>query len=326
MRSHFFRYTYFIFIIIISSILYNCTPSEDDGQIKIAGIVFQEDQFFRMIELGMEESAEERGVSLLTGNSSNSLDREISLIDSYIAGRVDAIVVSPLSMKASIPALKRANDSGIKVITYNTTLESDIPVCYIESDQYDLGASTGRAVREYINDNLDGKAKIAMIEFISQSPEQGGQRVDGFKSVIGDMDGVEIAAEQDAWLVQQAADVVEQLLTAHPDLDIIWAANEGGTVGAAIGVKNTGKTGEVVVFGTDMSEQLAGFLLSEDNILQAVTGQKPFDIGSLAVENAVKILNSETVDNKISLPGILFTRTKPDEISEYKERLKTLSK
>jgi len=311
---------------MLLSLLYTCTPSEDDGQIKIAGIVFQEDQFFRMIELGMEDSAEKQGINLLTGNSSNSLDREISLIDSYIAGRVDAIVVSPLSTKASIPALKRASDSGIKIITYNTTLESDIPVCYIESDQFDLGASTGRAVREYINDNLGGKAKIAMIEFISQSPEQGGQRVDGFKSVIGEMAGVEIAAEQDAWLVQQAADVVEQLLTAHPDLDIIWAANEGGTVGAAIGVKNTGKTGKVAVFGTDMSEQLADFLLSEDNILQAVTGQKPFDIGSLAVDNAVKILNSETVDNKISLPGILFTRTKPDEISEYKERLKALSK
>ena len=320
------RFTFSFVVLMLLSLLYTCTPSEDDGQIKIAGIVFQEDQFFRMIELGMEDSAEKQGINLLTGNSSNSLDREISLIDSYIAGRVDAIVVSPLSTKASIPALKRASDSGIKIITYNTTLESDIPVCYIESDQFDLGASTGRAVREYINDNLGGKAKIAMIEFISQSPEQGGQRVDGFKSVIGEMAGVEIAAEQDAWLVQQAADVVEQLLTAHPDLDIIWAANEGGTVGAAIGVKNTGKTGKVAVFGTDMSEQLADFLLSEDNILQAVTGQKPFDIGSLAVDNAVKILNSETVDNKISLPGILFTRTKPDEISEYKERLKALSK
>ncbi|MFC1493057.1 substrate-binding domain-containing protein [candidate division KSB1 bacterium] len=326
MKKSYIRFTFFSLLMMISTLLYNCTPSEDDGQIKIAGIVFQEDQFFRMIELGMQESAEKHGINLLTGNSSNSIDREISLIDSYIAGRVDAIVVSPLSTKASIPALKRASDSGIKIITYNTTVESDIPVCYIESDQFDLGASTGREVRDYINNNLGGSAKIAMIEFISQSPEQGKQRVDGFKSVVGEMDGVEIAAEQDAWLVQQAADVVEQLLTAHPDLDIIWAANEGGTVGAAIGVKNTGNTGKVVVFGTDMSEQLADFLLSEDNILQAVTGQKPFDIGSLAVDNAVKIMKTESVDNKISLPGILFTRRKSAEISEYKERLKALSK
>ncbi len=324
-RSH-IRLLYIIAAVLMITTIFNCTTAEDDGKLKIAGIVFQEDQFFRMIELGMQETAEKQGINLLTGNSSNSIDREISLIDSYIAGRVDAIVVSPLSTKASIPALKRASDSGIKIITYNTTVESDIPICYIESDQFDLGASTGRAAIEYINTHLGGKAKIAMIEFISQSPEQGKQRVDGFKSIVTTVAGVEIVAEQDAWLVQQAADVVEQLLTAHPDLDIIWAANEGGTVGAAIGVKNTGKTGDVVVFGTDMSEQLADFLLSEDNILQAVTGQKPFDIGSRAVENAINVLNNEPVENKISLPGILFTRMKSDEISEYKERLKALSK
>ncbi|MFC1563471.1 substrate-binding domain-containing protein [candidate division KSB1 bacterium] len=319
-------YKYLLFALFSFSFIFNCGISSDDGRLKIAGIVFQEDQFFRMIELGMKESAEKHGVELLTGNSSNSIDREISLIDSYIAGRADAIVISPLSIKASVTALKRASDAGIKILTYNTTVESDIPTCYIESDQFDLGASTGKAVKEYIESNLGGRARIAMIEFISQSPEQAQQRVDGFKSVIAEMPGVEIAAEQDAWLVQQAADVVEQLLTAYPDLNIIWAANEGGTVGAAIGVKNTGKTGQVAVFGTDMSEQLADFLLSEDNILQAVTGQKPFDIGSLAIDNAFKILSGESVENKISLPGILFSRDRPQEVSEYKERLKALSK
>jgi hypothetical protein len=49
----------------------------------------------------------------------------------------------------------------------------------------------------------------------------------------------------------------------RPDLDAIWAANEGGTAGAVIAVKNAGKAGKVAVFGTDMSEQLARFLLEE---------------------------------------------------------------
>ena len=36
-------------------------------------------------------------------------------------------------------------------------------------------------------------------------------------------------------------------------------------------VKNAGKGGQVAVFGTDTSEQLISFLLSDDNILQAIT-------------------------------------------------------
>jgi ABC-type sugar transport system substrate-binding protein len=157
---------------------------------------------------------------------------------------------------------------------------------------------------------------------MSQAPEQASMRVNGFKSAIKEMPGIEVVTEQDAWLVQQAAEVVEQIITAHPDLDIVWAANEGGTVGAAIAVKNTGKAGKIAVFGTDMSGQLAGFLLSEDKILQAVTGQQPFEIGSLAVESAVKIVQGEPVRKNVSLPGILYSREKPDAVSSYLSMLK----
>ena len=87
-------------------------------------------------------------------------------------------------------------------------------------------------------------------------------------------------------------------------------------------VKNAGKAGKVAVFGTDTSEQLANFLLDDSNILHAVTGQRPFEIGSMAVEAAVKILKGEKVEKKVSLPGFLLSREKPDEIQQFKERLK----
>jgi len=119
---------------------------------------------------------------------------------------------------------------------------------------------------------------------------------------------------------------VDNILTAHPDLDIIWAANEGGTVGAVTAVRDSGKAGQVVVFGTDMSEQIADFLLADENILQAVTGQKPFEMGFKALEAAVRVLNGEPVEKRVRLPGVLFTRERPDEIKQYKERLQELTK
>ena len=116
------------------------------------------------------------------------------------------------------------------------------------------------------------------------------------------------------------------VFTANPGVTIVYAANEGGTVGAVMAVKNAGKAGKVAVFGTDTSEQLADFLLDDSNILHAITGQRPFEIGSMAVEAAVKVLKGEKVAKKVSLPGFLLTREKPDEIRQFKERLKELSK
>jgi ABC-type sugar transport system substrate-binding protein len=91
-------------------------------------------------------------------------------------------------------------------------------------------------------------------------------------------------------------------------------------------VKNSGRTGKVVVFGTDASEQLADFLLADDNILQAVTGQRPYDIGFQALETAVKALNGQPVDKKTALPGLLLSRADTAGIMAFKERLAQLTK
>jgi simple sugar transport system substrate-binding protein/ribose transport system substrate-binding protein len=304
----------------------SCSKKNDvkTSKPKIAGIVFQEDQFFRLILFGMRDAAEKGGAEFFAANSLNKPDKEMQLVNTYIARKIDAIVISPLSRKASQAAIKRANDKGITIITYNSTIDADFPASYIESDQFDLGAQTGRAARKYIEENLGGKAKIAILAFKSQVPEQSNQRSDGFKSEVTKLPGVRIVAEQDAWLAEMAVKKCGDILTANPDVNIIWAANEGGTVGSVMAVKNAGKAGRVAVFGTDTSEQLISFLLSEDNILQAITGQRPYEIGSMAVEYALKALRDEPIEKKVSMPGILLSRDNPQAVREFERNLKEL--
>ena len=60
------------------------------------------------------------------------------------------------------------------------------------------------------------------------------------------------------------------MLTAHPEIQVIFACNEGGTIGAARLSSRPGKAGKVFVFGYDGSDQLTSMILSADNILQGV--------------------------------------------------------
>ena len=316
-----------LLIITFSVLLASCTSKKSEHTKKrIAGIVFQEDQFFRLVLFGMRDAARKLDVELLEANSANKPDKEVQLINTYIANNVDAIAIAPLSARSSVNALERAHEKGITVVTHNMTLESDLAAASIESDQFDIGASTGKAAREYIEKKLGGRAKVAIIAFQSQLPEQSSLRSNGFKSEISKLPGVTIVAEQDAWLAEQAVKKVGDILTANPGVNIVWCANEGGTVGAVMAVKNAGKAGKIAVFGTDTSEQLAAFLLDDVNILQAITGQRPFEIGSMAIEAAVKVLKGEKVEKKVSLPGFLLSREKPDEVKQFKERLKEMSK
>lgn len=295
------------------------------SKFKMAGIGFQNDQFFKIIEFGMKDAAKKNDVELVQGNSGGALDKEISMIDTYIGQKVDAIVIAPYNQKASVAALKRAHDSGIKIVTYDSFIEADFPVSNIKSDQVALGKATGEEAAKYIQEKMGGKAKVAIISYLALLPEPAGQRNKGFEDEIKKLPGVEIVARQDAWLAEKGVGVVEGILTAHPDVNLIWGANEGGTVGAVTAVRNAGKAGKIAVFGTDISDQMAGFLLADDNILQAVTGQKPFEIGSQALETAVKSMKNEPVEKAVRLPGVLFTRRQPDEVKKYQTYLRSLS-
>ena len=73
----------------------------------------QQDQFFRLNELGMKDAAERHRLDLRVQNATGALDKEITLVDTFMAQKVGAILVSPLSTQASIPALKRAGAEGI---------------------------------------------------------------------------------------------------------------------------------------------------------------------------------------------------------------------
>ncbi len=316
-----------LLIVLISAAMLFAGGEKEQGsdQIDIAGIVFQEDQFFKVIQIGMRDAAKELGVNLLEANSQNKPDKEIQLVQTYIARGVDAIAISPLSATASITALKEAHDQGIKVVTYNSPINADFPISYINSSQNELGSATGKAAREYILNELDGKAKVATLAFKALLPEISDARVNGFLDEIRDLPGVEIVAQQDAWLAEDAVQRASDILTANPGVNVIYAANDGGTIGSVMAVKNSGNAGKVAVFGIDVSEQMADFLLSDDNILQAVTGQQPYEIGYQSVEFAVNAINGKDVPATVIVPGLPLVRSNPEGIKEFKAWLKTVT-
>lgn len=290
----------------------------------IGVVLMQQDQFFRLNEAGMREAAARLGADLRVQNAAGALDKEASIIETFTAQKVDAIIVSPLSSEGSVPALRAAHELGIKIITYNNALSADFVNFAVGSDQASLGATSGQAAKTDIEARLGGNAKVALIGFASQLPEQGGARQQGFKSALEGMPGVSIVAEQDAWEAAQATTAVTELLAKKPD--VIWAANEGGTVGAVTAVRNAGAAGKIAVYGTDISTQLIDFLEAEDGILKAVTAQAPVDMGASAVEAAMKAIHGDAMAPLAVLPGKLYSREDTAALRAARASLEAASK
>ncbi len=273
----------------------------------IAGVVFQSDTFMQTVQAGMQAAADKAGVEMIMGNTDNKLDKEASMIEDYITRKVDAIVITPISADGSIAALKKAKDAGIAVICFNTCVnDPTIPSAFLVTKNEDLGTKTGAAAVKFINERLGGKAKIGILncdQFEGCPP-----RKTGFLEQIKQVPGAEVVADQAGWLADKAQPVAEAMLQANPDINLLWSANEGGTVGEANAVKTLGLAGKVFVFGTDMNNQMGQMLLAPDDILQGVTGQAPYQMGYDALKTALDVLAGKKVEPLTNTPTIFFGR------------------
>jgi ABC-type sugar transport system substrate-binding protein len=271
--------------------------------------------------MGVQDAAKKAGLKFLSSNSDNKLEKEAQLIDTYITQGVKAIVLVPISKTGSVAAIKRATDKGIIVVCAGTTVDSKLPVSQISQSSYSITTQEGKAAYDVLKKLGNGKKlKIATVAFKSQVPEQSAERVNGFLEQVSDL--VEVVAEQDAWLAEMSLKVTGDILTANPDLQVIFAANEGGTVGAVQAVRNAGKAGKVLVFGYDTSIQMCNDLLNKDNILQSLGAQSPYDVGQAAFADAFKAIKGTKVNAETILPGSVLVRSDPAGVKAYIELLK----
>lgn len=292
---------------------------------KIGLVLFGEDVFFRTVEIGAKAAAEELDVVLYVANSRYSVDRERDILERFLAMKVDAVVISPQSRTASIPALKEFVARGIPVICYNTTVDDPtIPKTFVGTENKDLGLGTGEYAVKYIKEKLGGKVKLAIL-CCFKYPVCWERRA-GFLERL-DEAGIEyeILTEQDVETADAGVTVTENIIRGYPGVQVFYCCNEGATVGAVRAIDMLDKEAEIKVFGTDKSILLAEFLLSPKNILQATTGQSPFKIGYTAIKAAVDVLEGKEIPKRIVTPVVVFSHADPiEKVLEFIEEQKKI--
>lgn len=295
---------------------------EKNGNLKgttIASVILLEDQTEKVMQTAMRITAEKYGATVIEGQSGGELERETRLLSDYREQGVDAICIYPVSPTGSLAGLENAAKQGIDIYSVDLSMDSKWLAGYCEANQYNIGQMVGKECAEYIKKNFpDRKPKVAIIQFISLLPDTSKSRTRGFLSMTQSL--IEVVQDVDAWEAATSTPIVKEVLDANPDLDMIFCANEGGTVGAVMAVQNAGL--KIPVFGIDITEQLVNMMLDEDNILQALGGQDPVQLGERAMENLCRYLMGEEYEAEIVIPGIFLSRKRPGEARDYIESMR----
>jgi sugar transport system substrate-binding protein len=316
-------------MVVLTMLLSACgtptaAPAAESKDLTIAGVVFQDDQFMQTMVKGYEDAGAKYGIKVVTANTNNDQAKETELIQTYMAQGVSGIAIAPLSKDASIANLKQAADKGIKIAITNMSInDTSFLSGGYTSDDATNGKVVGDAAAKYIQENIKGDVNVARVDFDDQLPDQSKARWSGFYSGL-DAAGVKYkeVAKSSAHAQDTALAATTDMLTANPEINIIFACNDGSTIGAAMAVKQAGLQGKVVVFGYDGGDQQTAMILSGDNILLAVVAQDPYTQGYKAVESlALTLQGKDNPDaGKITIvPGMYLGVNDPEAVNAWRK-------
>jgi ribose transport system substrate-binding protein len=111
--------------------------------------------------------------------------------------------------------------------------------------------------------------------------------------------------------VEQSRMAAVQLIKEHPDLKVIYATNQPGTIGACQAIDELGVGNKVQLVGFDYFEGADNYLSS--GVLDAVIAQNPYNMGYLGVRYAKKLVTGEAVASSVDTGATLIT---PDNMND----------
>jgi len=208
--------------------------SADGGDVTVGIVNLNLDNpFFSTLGKGAEDAAKEHGWKVMTAAAKVPGDSatQVTAIENMIASNVKAIVLTPASATALNDVVQRARDAGILVITVNGTLD---PVDTADATYATDNVQAGKLIGEWAKVAGPADPVIALLDFdLSDGPAKG--RHDGFLAGYGIDDASPLIAGTalTEGTVDTGQSSMENLLAAHPDINLVYTINEPAAHGAA---------------------------------------------------------------------------------------------
>ncbi|UOA29183.1 sugar ABC transporter substrate-binding protein [Pseudosulfitobacter sp. DSM 107133] len=222
----------------------------------VVGLVMKSlaNEFFQNMLAGAEAHAAERGdFKLVAVGMQNETDfqSQINAVDNFITQGVDAIVIAPADSRAMVRPIKRAIAAGIVVVNFDVALDADakaqqgLDLAFVGPDNRGGAKMAGDALGEAL-----GKGgKVVIIEG-NPGADNANERRLGFEDSVAAYDLDLLDSRTAHWETEEANQVFSTMLTAHPDIQGVMAANDSMAVGVVKALESAGRS-DIQVVGFD---------------------------------------------------------------------------
>jgi len=270
----------------------------------------QQALFFNQINDGAKQAADKAGAKLVIFNANNQPAAQNSAIEDYITQKVDGIVLVAIDVNGVKPAISDAKKAGIPVVAIDARIPDGDNAAFIGVDNKGAGEQIGKFFADYVKTKMGGSAKIGVVGALNSFIQN--QRLDGFKSAASAGGSVKFLDTVDGQNVQDVAlTAAENLMTANPDMNALYATGEPALIGAISAVSSQKMTDKVKVFGWDLTAQAIKGI--DEGWIVAVVQQDPFQEGVAGVDTILKLKAGEKVNPSIDIPVTIVTKDNVDK-------------
>ena len=226
---------------------------------------------------GIKSIAAEQGaeVFMLAPQSGADINGQMGMIQDVLTQDVDAIIFGTHDEFAAAPLIEKAVNQGIAVLMVNSDIPN-FPTPIHGVVGYSQRSGTHK-IADWAIENYGGEPlKVGIIE--GQPGYHSTERVGGFLDGIeGNEDFEVVVSIPGGWNVEGGNTAGMDILQSHPELDVIFAANDYMIIGASFAAKALGRT-DIALLGNDgdtsgLEEIAAGNVTATVNTSPYLMGQ-----------------------------------------------------
>jgi ribose transport system substrate-binding protein len=260
-------------------------PIEVDGATDEIVVGFSQTGFnhpwrIAMLESAQAEACRHPNVSMVVLDGNVDVAKQNNDVRDLLARGVDAVLMSPVESAALMPAARAVMDAGIPLIV----MDRDVPTektLFIGQSNVTMAEQVARRMAE----DLGGEGKIVVLTGL-QGSSPAVDRNQGMENVLAEHPGIEVLAVGDAqWIREPAVPIMEDFLTAHPDIDAVFSHAEESSWGAQLAIARAGRCGDGIRHYTHDGSN-AGFQSVEAGTFGADGNYTPF-IGDVGLRAAL---------------------------------------
>lgn len=315
MRTRNFVYALSLLACMTSSVL------AKDMNLPVVSKGFQH-EFWQTVKMGTEAAAKELGdkTSYVGPADETQIAEQIQLVENAMAQKPNGLLLAALDANALAPLVETANSRGIKVVTFDSGVNSDIPVSFVATNNRKAGAEAADALAAEVG----SKGKVGIIAHVAGT-SSAIERSEGFIARMKEKypDIQVLPVQYSDGDPQKAMDKTIDMIQANPDIAGIYGTNEGSTLGVANAIDSQNLKGKVKVIGFDSTEAIIAFLKS--GVIQGFVVQDAYQIGYQGIKTLNAAVSGQSVPKEIDIP-VKFVSAKNIDTPEIDKLLHPFGK